>query len=225
MANCKICGNQSGFFPLCKKCNDLKEEGKIIKCEECEDWHYKNKLCSCQNENTDFDTSECIICNQESNGYLFCKNCFFKYKNKEILLKISNCKDIELLNIEYGGKRYNCDDGHIVRSLGELLIDNYLYQKDIKHTYEKELKISEEQKITPDWYLPNLNLYIEHWGISNSKKYNEQKNFKLKYYNENNKTIICTHEDDLHNLSSELEMKLNPKNFKENKVNFLKENK
>lgn len=26
---CEICGNPNGFYPLCKECNKLKDEGKI----------------------------------------------------------------------------------------------------------------------------------------------------------------------------------------------------
>jgi RecJ-like exonuclease len=43
---CQICGEKSGFYPLCKKCNKLKEEGKITKCQECGIWKKGDKpLC------------------------------------------------------------------------------------------------------------------------------------------------------------------------------------
>ncbi len=39
---CQICGAKSGFFPLCKDCNELKERGKVTKCEDCGIWKEGN---------------------------------------------------------------------------------------------------------------------------------------------------------------------------------------
>ena len=44
--NCKICGENSGKYPLCKKCNELKEQGLVIKCEKCDEWHLKAEKCT-----------------------------------------------------------------------------------------------------------------------------------------------------------------------------------
>ena len=46
--DCKICGKPSGFFPLCKDCNLLKEQGKIVKCDKCNEWYYSDKKCKCK---------------------------------------------------------------------------------------------------------------------------------------------------------------------------------
>ena len=52
---CQICGAKSGFFPICKDCNKLKEEGKITKCEGCGLWKKGDKpLCyECWLKNND----------------------------------------------------------------------------------------------------------------------------------------------------------------------------
>ena len=43
---CQICGAKSGFYPLCKNCSKLKDEGKVTKCDECSIWKEDNKpLC------------------------------------------------------------------------------------------------------------------------------------------------------------------------------------
>lgn len=42
---CKVCGAESGKYPLCKACNQKKEAGKIIKCPKCQKWHYANVSC------------------------------------------------------------------------------------------------------------------------------------------------------------------------------------
>ena len=42
---CKICGAESGKYPLCRACNMRKEKGEIIKCEKCNNWHFINAPC------------------------------------------------------------------------------------------------------------------------------------------------------------------------------------
>ena len=42
---CKVCGAESGKYPLCRACNIKKENGEIIKCEKCGNWHYVNAPC------------------------------------------------------------------------------------------------------------------------------------------------------------------------------------
>ena len=50
---CKVCGHESGKYPLCKACNLKKEKGEIIKCEKCGNWHYISSPCVSQSETTD----------------------------------------------------------------------------------------------------------------------------------------------------------------------------
>lgn len=47
---CKVCGAESGKYPLCKECNKKKELGQIIKCGKCNKWHYVGSPCEI-NEN------------------------------------------------------------------------------------------------------------------------------------------------------------------------------
>ncbi len=43
---CKVCGHESGKYPLCRACNSKKENGEIIKCERCLTWHHVTTPCS-----------------------------------------------------------------------------------------------------------------------------------------------------------------------------------
>ena len=42
---CKVCGVESGKYPLCRICNSKKEKGEIFKCITCNNWHYVNTPC------------------------------------------------------------------------------------------------------------------------------------------------------------------------------------
>jgi hypothetical protein len=76
--------------------------------------------------------------------------------------------------------KYRCLDDHLVRSKGELIIDNYLYFLGISHIYEK-IVLLRGNKVKCDWFLPKYDIYIEYWGYS-GKKYLKRKEEKLKLY-------------------------------------------
>lgn len=253
---CKVCGGNSGYYPLCRNCFILKDEGKIEKCDICDTWHETSKPCNCKKiepqkkETKDFEVkkiekplsynekkiekfstiivdnekplTECILCKNEASGYLFCKQCYFKYKNKALLLKVTQCSEIQILDDSYEGI-YTCKDGHIVKSKSERDIDNYLYDKNIKHAYEKALYVkSHGGYLHPDFYLPDYDVYIEHWGYDESnKEYTESKNYKLEKYREEKITLICTHEKtDAKDIDSVLDRKLDQNQYLKGTINF-----
>lgn len=39
MSQCQICGKQSGPYPICLGCNELKNKGEVVKCENCGKWY------------------------------------------------------------------------------------------------------------------------------------------------------------------------------------------
>ena len=225
---CDVCGKPSGMYPLCPQCFKLRDEGKVIKCENCGKWHLSDKKCECQItsknivESDKENESACIICGNNANGYLFCKECYKKYNDKSILLKVTNCNEIELLQVldqHEEGLIYKCEDGHKVRSRAEAMIDNWLYHNGYAHAYEKALPIdsNKEHDLHPDFYLNKEDIYIEHWGYENSKDYKKKKDYKIKKYEELGVTVICTNEKDLTDISGELDRKL--KYYEKGKVN------
>ncbi|MFX0059645.1 MAG: hypothetical protein ACFE85_16885 [Candidatus Hodarchaeota archaeon] len=107
-------------------------------------------------------------------------------------------------------------DGHIVKSKGELIIDNYLYLNGIQHIYEKKLKIK-GQKVKTDWYLPEYNAFIEYWGYY-GKEYMKRKKEKLKIYRKAKLKLISVENrmfnDIYQNLNKFLQKKNNVKDKK-----------
>jgi DNA helicase-4 len=59
--------------------------------------------------------------------------------------------------------------GDRVKSFGELIISNWLYHHGIEYIYEAkyafDVKTIERKQYQPDFFLPELNLYIEYFGI------------------------------------------------------------
>lgn len=170
--------------------------------------------------------TKCIACGRETkNGNLFCLQCYHKYKEKKLLVKIVKCKEIEIMDESYEGM-FKCKDGHIVKSKSERDIDNFLFEHGIAHAYEKSVSVDGDAShdIHPDFCLPNFqgkgkDVYIEHWGFnSNNIEYTKSKNYKLKKYKELGLTVISTTEKDMNDPDAALERKL--KYFKYDIVNF-----
>lgn len=229
---CPICGEPTNVYMgnarkdrLCRKHGKMANAGEIEQCPDCGKWHNTNEICDCKKQKDDNERiigKNCLDCGAPCNGYFFCKKCYYKYRNKSVILKITNCSEIEILESGYESK-ITCDDGHPVKSQQEAMIDNYLFGHNIRHIYEKPFPIDEnsEHDLHPDFYLPELDIYIEHFGITGNKKYEETKEYKLPLYRKAGITLICTTGKDINNLSANLERKL--KFYKKGEINYLDE--
>lgn len=242
---CVICGAPSGMYPLCVNHLKMKNEGKVIKCKTCGSWHETSQPCKCKPQDSaslpheeaemnkvviinQNNKSKCITCGKQTDGVLFCGSCYHKYKSKDLLFRIKNCSSVELLDESYEGKHV-CQDGHIVKSIAEMTIDDYLYNHNIAHAYESTVRYGPNEKdiLHADFCLPNYlgegkDVYLEHWGFNeNNKDYTKTKKFKIEKYKQKGVTLICTFQDaDMSNPSERLAWKLNKEYIKENEINF-----
>ena len=89
---------------------------------------------------------------------------------------------------------FRTQDGHMVRSRAEVLIDNWLYMQGLVHAYERRLPI--EQECYCDFYLPGAQgtggkgVYIEFWGRESEPKYRERQAAKRAIYAKHNLRLI-----------------------------------
>ncbi|HCC24003.1 MAG TPA: hypothetical protein DEP85_00620 [Holosporales bacterium] len=191
---CQICKAKSGFYPLCTKCFKLKDEGKISKCDDCGKWKEGSK-------------PRCMECWKESQHIENIKSKDFKPSK------------IEEENNNYRFKypaTFRTDDGHLVRSKAELLIDNCLFRHKIAHAYEKKV-LGVDEEIFCDFFVDyEKPVYIEFWGGIDDK-YLARKEVKKKIYaTKTNTALIELTEKDIVILEETLLKKLRPflpKNF------------
>ncbi len=102
---------------------------------------------------------------------------------------------------------FKCLDGHIVRSKGELIIDNHLHRLGIEHEYEKTIRIR-GMPLKYDWYLPKFKIYIEYWGYY-GKNYMKRKEEKLRLYRKGKLKLISIEDIMLKDIYTNLEKELN----------------
>lgn len=92
--------------------------------------------------------------------------------------------------------------GEVVQSKPELRIANFLFKRGIPYVYEAKL-----EGATPDFYLPEHNLIIEHWGLTRTK-YREKREMKKRLYLSRGYRLVETEKKDVPNLERVLEARL-----------------
>ena len=213
---CQICGKPSGFYPLCNSCFKLRDEGKLDKCEECGKWIYKGKPCSCGKSKTvvkeapksESESSElkCIICGENSNGKHFCYNCYKEFKDHSVDIRITNCRDTEVID-KYGNRKIKTKDGRFVRSLSEKIILDYFFDHYIRIVYEKTIPYVNEKgenaELHPDFYLQDYDLYIEFNGLTN-KTYLKKTDYVNKIYQSKGYNVVILNQDDMNDIEGSL---------------------
>lgn len=145
----------------------------------------------------------CIICNAPSNGKHFCMDCWKKYKDKSIDIRITNCKTPAEILDQYGNLTIECDDGRKVRSRAEALISNFFYNNRIRSVYEKTIYYDdngENKTLHPDFYLPDYDLYIEYNEIK-KKSYLKNKSHAEKIYKKLGFKVIIMDDKDLNSIA------------------------
>jgi hypothetical protein len=209
---CPICGEPTNVYMgkarkdgLCRKHGMQANKGEIIQCEECKKWHNVDEICACKSKQkkTAFtDELTCIICGASSNGKHFCFECWNKYKDKSIDIRITNCKEVKILD-QYGNLTIECDDGRRVRSRAEALISNFFYNNKIRSVYEKTVyyeENGESKTLHPDFYLPDYDLYIEYNEIK-KKSYLKSKEYTKKIYEKLGLKVVIMDDQDLNSIA------------------------
>lgn len=216
---CVICGKPSGMYPLCREHLEMKNRGEVVKCPDCGTWHLAKDKCKCatveetkeepvqpSEHNSDSELT-CIICGQPSNGKHFCHNCWTKYKDKAVDIRITHCNVVQILD-EYGNKTKKAKDGRFVRSLSEKIILDYFFDNYIRVVYEKTIPYTnekgEEKELHPDFYLKDYDLYIEFNGLTN-KNYLSQKGYANKIYQNKGLKVEILESKDIDDVESTME--------------------
>ena len=96
-------------------------------------------------------------------------------------------------NIDRPGE-HRTKDGHFVRSKSEVAIANFLFDNRICYQYERRIFLG-DQELHPDFFLPDHDVYIEHFGLLDNPNYKKYATKKADLYKEHNVQLIATDED------------------------------
>ena len=90
----------------------------------------------------------------------------------------------------------------VVRSRPEKRIADFLFRRGVRYLYEPDL-----DGATPDFYLPDSNIIVEHWGMRHTK-YIERRMKKVRMYRSRGYVVVETEREDVARLERVLELKL-----------------
>jgi hypothetical protein len=128
---------------------------------------------------------------------VFCDCCF-----DEVFLERRNFeKQVEL------NKTIEARDGTVVQSEGERRIAEWLTAHGLAYRYDAKYRIIGEFQIRPDFYLPELDVYIEYWGLD-TPQYKMSMYKKQTLYQQQGKRLISVYPADLPRLGALLAAKL-----------------
>jgi hypothetical protein len=128
---------------------------------------------------------------------VFCDRCF-----DEVFLQRRNFETQVEIN-----KTIEARDGTVVQSAGERRIAEWLTAHGIAYRYDAKFRIIAEFQIRPDFYLPELDVYIEYWGLD-TPQYKMSMYKKQMLYQQEGKRLISVHPQDLPGLDGLLTAKL-----------------
>lgn len=94
-----------------------------------------------------------------------------------------------------------------MQSAGEKQVAEWLERKGIPYRYDGRLRIIEGFQIRPDFYLPELDVYIEYWGMD-TPRYKAGMYLKQDLYMHAGKKLIFLYPPDLDKLDAIPDAKL-----------------
>ncbi len=97
-------------------------------------------------------------------------------------------------------KTVEARDGTLVQSEGEGKIAEWLTAQGLAYRYDTKYRIIKEFQIRPDFYLSELDVYIEYWGMD-TPQYNMSMYKKKMLYQQEGKRLISVYPKDLPALS------------------------
>jgi hypothetical protein len=142
-------------------------------------------------------TAEEFARSQQVFQRVFCDRCF-----DEVFLERRNFETQVEIN-----KTIEARDGTVVQSQGEKRIADWLTAHGIAYRYDAKFRIIAEFQIRPDFYLPEMDLYIEYWGLD-TPQYKMSMYKKQTLYQQEGKRLVSVYPKDLAGLDSLLESKL-----------------
>jgi hypothetical protein len=127
----------------------------------------------------------------------FCDSCF-----DEVFLDRGNFDTKVQLN-----KTIVAKAGTLVQSDGERLIADWLTAHNIACRYDERFRILSGHAVRPDFYLPELDIYIEYWGMDTAD-YKIGMLKKQQLYQQEGKRLISLYPSDKPHLDAVLRAKL-----------------
>ncbi len=100
--------------------------------------------------------------------------------------------------------------GHYVKNKAEKMIANFLFENSMIFQYDMAVSWADKDDFKASFFIPKLDLYLEHFKFNNVDDPKKAMNAKIKQYEKNKKKLVYTTSDDESNIEEALKIKMKP---------------
>jgi len=138
-----------------------------------------------------------------------------KYENKENLELFDDIKREKNIEVNHSkvldtDKKFKTKTGHLVQNKTEMMIANFLFENNLIFQYDVAVSWADKDNFKANFFIPKLDLYLEHFMHDKIKDYQKLMKWKIKQYDKSRKKLVYTVSDDERNIEESLKIKLKP---------------
>ncbi|MBI1935003.1 hypothetical protein HYS31_01045 [Candidatus Woesearchaeota archaeon] len=141
------------------------------------------------------------------------------YENKELISLFDEIKMEKGIHVkaseilerhEYADPAFKTKTGHLVKTRAEMEIANFLFDNSLLFQYNTVATWADKDDFRASFYIPKLDLYIDHHPYSYLKEYQKVMKTKVKQYEKHKKKHIYVASEDEKNIEEAIKLKLKP---------------
>ena len=106
--------------------------------------------------------------------------------------------------------KFKTKTGHLVKNRAQMVIANFFFDNNLIFQYNVTAAWADKDTFKATFYLPKLDLYVEHFKYSHIKDYQKVMKWKIKQYDKYKKKLVHTTSEDEKNIEEALKIKLKP---------------
>lgn len=138
-----------------------------------------------------------------------------KFENKEGISLFDDIKrekgvEVKYTNMPDSELKFKTKTGHLVRNKEEMMVANLLFENHILFQYDIAVTWADKDNFKANFFLPKLDLYIEHFKYGHIKDYQKLMKWKVKQYEKSRKKLVYTTYEDEKNIEEAMKLKLKP---------------
>ena len=111
---------------------------------------------------------------------------------------------------EYAEPTFKTKTGHLVKTRAEMMIANFLFDNSLLFQYNAVATWADKDDFRASFYIPKLDLYIDHHPYDYLKEYQKVMKTKIKQYEKHKKKHIYITSEDEKNIEESIKLKMKP---------------
>jgi len=137
------------------------------------------------------------------------------YENKESIKLFDDIKREKGIKIKHSmvfdnEAKFKTKTGHLVKDKVEKMIADFLFENNFIFQYNMAVTWADKDDFTASFFIPKLDLYIEHFKFDQVKNYQKLMKWKIRQYEKNKKKLVYTTSENEKNIEEALKIKLKP---------------